>query len=73
MLKSRMHRTRVDMVRPSQLPDSPKTLEIWMVYDFSFPGIELNESMNRTPKLKQLIRASSHRSTPLPGSSQSQS
>ena len=55
MLKSRVHRTWVDVVSPGQLPDSSQPLKGWVVNDLSFPNVQLNEPMDWASKLVKSV------------------
>jgi hypothetical protein len=46
MLEAGVHRTGVNKVSPSKLPNSPQPLEGWLLDDFSFPVVNLDETMD---------------------------
>jgi hypothetical protein len=66
VLEAGVHRTGVNEIGPSELPDSTQALKSWLLDDFSLPIVNLDETMDRAANFVFAMRILRQCSTPSP-------
>ncbi len=58
MFESSMHRTGINLIRPTQLTDTPQTLKRWLGDNLPLPVVQRNETMHRAANFILAMRVS---------------